>query len=545
MTAEPDAIRYRKIRAPRQDGAALIEPPLAAAVEHLRDSAARRPAVVWGMDVEQARARLLELARQYTSTYRDVPVAADAARRPLILAGHQPTLFHPGVWFKNFLLSSLANRAGGTAVNLVIDNDTLRAPGIRVPAGSPEVPRLETVLYDEPVEEIPFEERPVLDPETFDLFGRFTVEALAPLLQGAPLPSYTPLLERLWPEAVAARKQRRSDASLGWLLAEARHRLEGQLGLQTLELPLSVLCDTEEFRRFVWTLLSEAPRLVSVYNASLAEYRAVNHIRSTAHPVPDLEQEDDWLEAPLWIWSRHDPRRRRLFVRLGGERMEISDRAHFSAAMPGSVEGVMEQLAALRAQGIKIRPRALATTMFARVLLSDLFIHGIGGAKYDELTDAILRRLFELDPPLFVTATATFQLPIARPAVSLEDLRGQMRQLRDTRYHGERFADRVPAERVEDFKALANRKRELIESGWPEGEKGAWHRELARCNSAMSRLLHGVRAELQADQPRLAAELQIEQRLGSREFSFCLFPEETLPDQLRALAEGSGVAALL
>jgi hypothetical protein len=39
--------------------------------------------------------------------------------------------------------------------------------------------------------------------------------------------------------------------------------------------------------------------------------------------------------------------------------------------------------------------------------------------------------------------------------------------------------------------------------------------------------------------------LQIEQRLGSREFSFCLFPEETLPDQLRALAEGSGDAALL
>jgi hypothetical protein len=61
----------------------------------------------------------------------------------------------------------------------------------------------------------------------------------------------------------------------------------------------------------------------------------------------------------------------------------------------------------------------------------------------------------------------------------------------------------------------------------------------------MAGLLQGVREALQADQPRLAAELQIEQRLGSREFSFCLFPEETLPAQLRALAEGSGDAPLL
>ena len=29
---------------------------------------------------------------------------------PVILVGHQPELVHPGVWFKNFLLSELAHR---------------------------------------------------------------------------------------------------------------------------------------------------------------------------------------------------------------------------------------------------------------------------------------------------------------------------------------------------------------------------------------------------------------------------------------------------
>ena len=71
---------------------------------------------------------------------------------------------------------------------------------------------------------------------------------------------------------------------------------------------------------------------------------------------------------------------------------------------------------ALEARGIEIRPRALITTMYARLFLSDLFIHGIGGAKYDELTDAIIRRFFGIEPPAYMTVTGTVRLPIPRPA---------------------------------------------------------------------------------------------------------------------------------
>ena len=40
----------------------------------------------------------------------------------------------------------------------------------------------------------------------------------------------------------------------------------------------------------------------------------------------------------------------------------------------------------LRESGVKIRPRAILTTLYSRLFLSDLFIHGIGGAKYDAWT---------------------------------------------------------------------------------------------------------------------------------------------------------------
>ena len=41
----------------------------------------------------------------------------------------------------------------------------------------------------------------------------------------------------------------------------------------------------------------------------------------------------------------------------------------------------------LPSRGIRLRTRALTTTLFARYVLGDLFVHGIGGAKYDELGD--------------------------------------------------------------------------------------------------------------------------------------------------------------
>ena len=45
--------------------------------------------------------------------------------------------------------------------------------------------------------------------------------------------------------------------------------------------------------------------------------------------------------------------------------------------------------------------------MFARLAVADLFIHGIGGAKYDELTDAIGERFFgiQLRPYMVVSGT--------------------------------------------------------------------------------------------------------------------------------------------
>ncbi len=70
----------------------------------------------------------------------------------------------------------------------------------------------------------------------------------------------------------------------------------------------------------------------------------------------------------------------------------------------------VERLHDLPARGIRLRTRALTTTMFSRFLLGDLFIHGIGGAKYDELGNEISSRFFGFEPPGFLTLSLTLWL---------------------------------------------------------------------------------------------------------------------------------------
>src|SRR5205823_11622691 len=81
---------------------------------------------------------------------------------------------------------------------------------------------------------------------------------------------------------------------------------------------------------------------------------------------------------------------------------------------------------------------ALTTTLFARMLLGDLFIHGIGGAKYDELADVLIARFFGCPVPAFLTLSATLLLPLPRFPVTAERCRNMDRTYRDLLYNPQR-----------------------------------------------------------------------------------------------------------
>ena len=542
----------RRLRAPTEDGAALVDPPLG----QIADVLERNRALIRGYHydcqglaldqlIAEGRTALLAQALEFTGQYRDfsfAPIVTPGT--PYLLCGHQPELFHPGVWFKNFLLSTLGKSLGAVPINLIVDTDVVHGTSIRVPAKVEGVAGVEQIPFDAPGERVPWEERPIIDSRLFESFERRLATTYQTCCVDGNEP-FRPLAEGLWKAAVAAAARKQENANLGCVLAEGRYVLESLLGLKTLEVPLSAVAQTPQFRWFAAHLLVQLPRLWEIYNATLNEYRHINRIRSGTHPVPGLQWDDEWWESPFLMWTRENPRRRRPFVRRLQDSLVISDRdgvrLTLDISADESADKAVEQLAEAERRGIKMRPRALITTMYARLVLSDLFIHGIGGAKYDELTDAIIRRFFAIEPPTYLTATATFRLPIERRDVTADDLRSAAQRFRDARYRPESFLgdpllgeDEVLHRRLQD---LAAEKRDYLVKHDLRRCSQEVFEGLDRINRAMQELLRPFEENLRAEHTKLFEQWKQSQLLGSREFSFCLFPSEILPARLLDLCK--------
>ncbi len=532
---------FREYRAPQEHGELFLQPGFSDAADWLRCNMAtsKNEAGPIGDLRCRARRQLIDDALQYTSAYRDVAWFDWQETSPIILAGHQPTLFHPGVWFKNFALSHLGQQTGAAAINLVVDNDVASGSSIRVPTidSSSKTAKYVSIPYDRAGGGVPYEQTTIGDRTIFDQFDRQVRAAIAPIIAD-------PCVDRLWQHARAAANR---CGVAGCALAQARHGLEGDIGLRTLELPLGVVCRGSAFAEFALAILTNLPHFHRCYNGAADLYRAAHGIRSSAHPVPNLAVDGEWFEAPFWIYGNDAPVRKAAWLRLEDNQLIIADSTGQSSADARAADTdatnrhpitidishpklAAEQLANVLSPNFKLRPRALLTTMYARLVLGDLFLHGIGGAKYDQLGDLIMRSFFSLTPPKFMVVSATIKLPGIDDVDHQEEIERLRCQIRQTRYQGERFVDQVS---LDD--GLLDRKHELLQSIPPRGKKKQWHDEIARINAALSTSLRPHRAALLRQLAGVQRDASSQSLLSSREHPFCLFPLRYLTETFQTL----------
>jgi len=541
-------------RAPTGNGDALILPSLGTAEDLVLENRTRQSLASLELCGETlafwrsaARDELLRTASRYTQAYRSIAFAEHIdPTAPIIMAGHQPTLFHPGVWFKNFAIDAIARRlsAGSSktrslgravAINLIIDNDIASSSSIRIPtyhAATGQIGRA-AVAYDSAASGVAFEQNRIRDRATFNRFAAEVRATISPLVSD-------PLVDRLWPHAIQAAGR---CENVSCALAQARHALEGEIGLQTLELPLSVVCRSEAYMAFAISILSDAARFRAIYNGAADQYRKINRIRSSAHPVPNLGIDGDWIETPFWIYSDDYPQRRGAWARVHNGQLEISDRHRHTVciALPLG-RATPGQLQSLCGSRFKLRPRALVTTMYARVVLSDLFVHGIGGAKYDELGDQITKLFWGIEPPELMVVSATVWLPINHAiehawAPSADDplpttVVAIRNEIRRTQFAPETFSDRVALS-----PELCQTKRQLIANPPLPHAKKAWHDQVTAINAELSAGLEGYREILRQHLPQVQHAATVAQILSNREYSFCLFPLTELTRTLSDLVK--------
>ncbi|MFO0892483.1 MAG: hypothetical protein U0790_25490 [Isosphaeraceae bacterium] len=527
-------MKDNRLRAPSTDGALLAVPSLAEASAQFPRTSERLAG--WDHDFQGRRADRLRrmvrsevtaAARQFLSSHGlDVPEVpaptAEGPLPPLVVTGHQPELFHPGVWVKNFATAALAREHRGLGLNLIVDNDLPKASSIRVPLLADHQLRTVRVEFDQWRGEAPYEDLVVHEEAAFASFADRVRSVLGPAIKD-------PILNDFWPRAVAAAG---TTSILGHRLAVARRGLEASWGFRNLEIPLSLLCETEGFHWFLCHILAQLPRFQEIHNRALAEYRAHYGIRSKHHPVAALGRQGAWREAPFWIWRKGQPRRRALLIRQLSRTMELriagEDEPLMELPLASDREAccAVDRLRELPGKSVRLRTRALTTTMFCRYLLGDLFIHGIGGAKYDELGDAISRSFFGIEPPGFLTLSMTVRLGLPDRDASTGSLARIERELRDLIYNPDRHLAEPLNEEVRT--RIREKQREIQSNPLTRSQRVARFRNIRAINGALLPYVQGPLDQLQRQREQQVEDLAWNRMAHLREFAFVLHSEHRM-----------------
>ncbi len=393
MTAD----RYANWKAPAQDGDVVIWPPPA---DLLRDTTANAAALsaaegcrIQGVPVAKLRREM----RQWIG-HPDGP--------PLVATGHQTELYHPGVWVKDVLTNAAADKLDAVALHVAVDTDQPKHLAVRWPGTT-----------------IPITDDPALNTaEWAGLLAAPTpahVDQVQAALDAADATwSFRPMV----PAVLASlRRQFLDGTGLSAALTAAQHELDWDLGLRHRVLLASTLMGSGPYLTFVHHVLSRADRFAADYNAALAEYRVEAGISSPTRPMPDLRSTGSTVEVPFWFDNlATGTRGRAQVVRAdGGWALSAGDDRF---PLDGNADGATaaDRLGRwLSDHHLRLAPRALTLTTFLRLLVVDQFVHGIGGGRYDQVTDRLLSSHFGIDPPRFAVTTATLIFPgaVGQPRV--------------------------------------------------------------------------------------------------------------------------------
>ncbi|HEX8322616.1 MAG TPA: hypothetical protein VF595_01770 [Tepidisphaeraceae bacterium] len=416
--------RYADWKAPKQDYASLVwpDPP-----RLITDMAVNRAA----LDAAPVEIQNVPL-RQWREVTRRSLIGDPAAA--VIATGHQIELSHPGVWVKDVLLDAVARKTGATALHVAVDTDSPKHLQLRWPGGAIDLSDDVLLKTGEWSGQVAQPTPPHLQRirERFD--------------QAAAGWSFRPAI------AIAFESLSRLNNSSDMLpaaLSRAAHAVDESLGVHYQVRLLSSIVTEPAYLAFVHHIAADVERFATTYNAALADYRREAGITTPTRPMPDLRVDEDTIELPFWF-DRLDTgdRSRATVIRDNGRWHLLTDAAAFvfDPATPG--EEAAERFGAFcRQHQIRLTPRALTLTAFLRLIIADQFVHGIGGGRYDQVTDRLIENYFRVPAPTFAVTTATLFFPDAgeRDAECVPCLLNEGHRLRHNTVTKQPYLDRIAA----------------------------------------------------------------------------------------------------
>ncbi|MBL9118810.1 MAG: hypothetical protein JNL80_02710 [Phycisphaerae bacterium] len=285
--------------------------------------------------------------------------------RPVVMTGHQAGIWHAGILSKWIVADEVACQSNASVAAIVVDQDTNDASLIAYPT------LRDGVLGSASL--------PAVPSRRSGPTGRQPPIRVGPA-EAAPIPEVADALERI--RRAVNESSVMPNIALQMSLAQSSlmSELLGLVSGPITNVPATAVLKTPFAERLLGAMQGDPEQCRAAYNAALSADPGVARAL-----LPG--------ELPLWRLTEG-----------GRETVFASD---------------------MRAP---LAPRALLMTAIARLVLSDLFIHGTGGGRYERVTEAWIRGWLDIELPAMSIATATVRLPLGRflgagPAVTIAELR--------------------------------------------------------------------------------------------------------------------------
>lgn len=507
-----------RISTPAEHGGVLLLPhpgDYARLVENNRNLA--KNALIAGQPLadlaKEARKFAIDSAIDYTAGLRLNAGGAQLPDGPIIATGHQPIIFHTGIALKIFAMVTGARSAGITPLFISQDCDEFRAETISAPMVDNGLIKRDFTLFPQS-KKTTYETAEVEPPSKLEE----RLQILRGSLDAPDLQNIAGIMDDYLANLAQLSLDHQSFTSRTIIM---RRAWEWPVLGDYLETSVSALCKSLPYRIFTSHIIQNLNEFAIIYNNELQQYRILHKLRYPVNPFPDLSHEEEWRETPFWVME--GAIREKLYARsTGGETLIKSDHLQVTP-----LEEIMMG-------GVAIRPRAIVLSIYQRLLLCDLFIHGVGGAKYDTITDKIISRFYRLTPPSYACVSATLF-----PDIPVRDHQAELsaahQTLRDIDQRPERVAENHPgiALAIEPLKLA---KEALIAKiGGPGADKRSLGREIGLLNRKMSQLLGPVKQTVTAELGRLE-KLQKEcEAARSRDYPYFFYRPEQV---MNLLADG-------
>lgn len=410
---------------------------------------------------------------------RELGLAAD---RRIVATGHQTLLWHPGILAKYLAVHAFAEVHGCATANLIVDQ---HADGF----GTYEIPvrRRDGSLATQRIE--------LTVPQPGVPMGLH--DAFAPKRARGDWVAALPSVERGVQQIHDAVSAHRDAPNAALQMARALNDLMRPWVDPMPAVTATSLVQSSLGRALIEEMVRDPHNAAELYN------KAVSAVPEAG--IGPLLVRDDYVELPLWRIRN-------------GQRLHAYDN-DAEAWLAGEAD-------------FELMPRALFMTALIRLAMCDLFVHGIGGARYDRAMELWLDGWLGVMPAPKAVATADVRLPLIddAPAPDVEAARQAYRSL----WHDPADGDARPS-------AAKQQWLEQVEAAPPRSPKRRtlfydMHEALQRLRDERSAAIEAARQKLETAEAH-RRDREIAQR---RDWAFALYPDELIDELASSVTDALG-----